>query len=224
MTDRQTLRQQTRRETPQRRAEASGAIWEQRQQARHETADQFETVEDPDRVGLDRRGRPSADFLDFAQPREAAFQLDPQFEHQDLGPDDVERVDDGFQPREEVQRREAAFEFEEQTELEGLDPFADITEQNGGFGLVGERQREVAASELDDELPAVDLGPGLVEETDDGFRPTETAQRRQAAAEFEEGTPLEDIDYQDDIERDDGEFRLREPALERIFQRDPDFF
>lgn len=201
------------------RAANSAKIFEARQRTRQAVAEEFETVDDPARVGIGRRGgrfRPREDFLDRQRPREAAFQLNDQFPRQELGPQDVREADDGFRPTEGVRRRSAAFEFEDQTPLDEVDPQRDIVPQGNAFGLAEPRQRDIAAAELDPEFPRQDLGHDDITAADDGFRPAEDVQRRAAAFEFEDETPLQDVDpFGDVTQRDDG-FGLAEPRQRDI--------
>lgn len=169
-------------DTLQTRAAQADQLWEARQRARHGIADQFETISDPDRVPIRRNGdglTPAREFLEWAEPQEAAHQFDPEFQRQDLGPADVERVDDGFRPTEEVQRQEVAFEFEDETPLGYVDPFGDLVQQNGGFGLAEGPQREIAAHEFVEETPLEEVDPHEdIQQTDDGWQLTDDATER----------------------------------------------
>lgn len=203
-------------DTLQARARASGQIFEARQQARQQTVEAFDTVNDPRDVPIRRRERgfaPAEAFLDIVRPREAAADLDPRFPRQDLGPGDVKPVEGGFAPREPVQRRAAAFELEDQTPLGDVDPQADLQPRGEGFGLAPSAQREVAAAEIDPEFPAVDLGPEDVQRSGDGFELDPFAQRRIGAERIEDQTPLEEV-APGDVKRTDDGFALRESVIE----------
>lgn len=144
--------------TIQNQAAQSNQVWEARQQARQGVVDQFDTIDDPRDVPIDRTEdgglAPGREFLEWAEPQEVAHQMDREIDHYDVGTDDVHAVDDGG---------------------------------------------------------AYELTPG--------------AERRVAASEFEQETPLEAVDPQDDVQRANGdEFELTDPALERIFDIDPGFF
>lgn len=203
-------------DTPQTRAARSGGIWEGIQRARDRVIDEFETVDDPRDVPIRQRDGglgPAQSFLDFARPLEAAHQLDPQFPRQDLGRGDVERADDGFRPTETVRRRSAAFDFEEDTPLEDVDPQQDVVPQDDGFGLAEPRQRDIAAMELDPQFPLVDLGREDVERAGDGFGLTGTAEREIAAERIEEDTPLDEV-APGDVRRSGDGFELRRSVIE----------
>jgi len=141
-------------DTLQRRAAQSGQIFERRQAAREDVADEFETVTNPENVPIRRRENggfgPSERFLDRQRPREAAAQLDPRFPAQDLGPGDVRETGRGFEPREPVRRRRAAREFEQETPLDEVDPREDVVAREGGrgFGLAEPVERRAAARSL----------------------------------------------------------------------------
>lgn len=216
-------------DTLETRAAQSNQIWEARQRARRGVVDQFETIDDPERVPIGWQGRgelgPTDEFLGWAEPQEAAHQLDPLFPRQDLGPQDVERDGDEFRPTEGVRRQSAAYELEERTPLEDVDPFGDLVPQGGGFGLAEPRQREAAALELDPEYPEVDLGPGDVEPVGDGrFGLRSETEREIVARRFEERTPLESVDPERDLRRSGDEFELTDAAVQRAIDRDPEFF
>ncbi|MFW5903593.1 MAG: hypothetical protein ACOCS7_02530 [Halolamina sp.] len=159
-------------DTPQARAAQSNQIWEARQRARHDVVDQFETIDDPQDVALERRDEafaPARSFLEWAEPREMAHHYDPEFPRQDLGPEDVERVDDGWRPREDVFRREAAYELDEEFPDVDLGP-GDVERVDDGWGLTGGAEREIAAAEFEDETPLEEVDPeDDIRRTDDGF-------------------------------------------------------
>lgn len=141
--------------TPQAQAAQSNQIWEARQRARDDVVENFDTIDDPDRVPIERRGRglgPADEFLEWAEPQEVASDFDEQIPEYDVEPSDVQET------------------------------------QGGQWGL------------------------------------TPTAERGVAAAEFEDETPLREVDPQDDIRRSEGQFELTDPALERAFGINPDFF
>lgn len=211
------------------RAAMSGQLWEARQQARENVVDEFETIDDPQEVPIRRRGRglgPAPAFIDWAAPQEAAHHLDPQFPRQELGAQDVQRTPEGqFRATEGTRRRSAAREIEETTPLGDVDPFGGLVAQDGGFGLAAGPQRELAAHELDPQLPGVDVGPGDVTQTEQGYRPTADARRQQAAADLDPQLPLLDVGASD-VERTDDGFGLtagaeRELAAERIEDQTP---
>ena len=164
-------------DTIRNQAATSEQAWEAQREARQQTAERFETQR-PEEVDVRRQpgGRFAAsdEFFRRAEPEEAAFQFDRQFERQDITPDDVRRTDDGFQPRERVERQAAAFEFEDQFDVFGtgeLDPESDIREApGGGFGLGRDAVAVVGAAEIDSQLPGIDVGPDDVdvEERSDG--------------------------------------------------------
>lgn len=199
------------------RVAMSDQIWNARQQARQETVDAFDTVEDPRNVPIRRRGRgfgPAEAFLEIARPREAAADLDPRFPRQDIGPADVTQVEGGFRPAEPVRRRAAAFELEDQTALEDVDPQADLVARDDGFGLTGPRQRDLAAERLDPQFPDMDLTRQDVERTGgDAFGLTPFGERRVAAERIEDQQPLDEV-APSDIRRTDDGFRLRESVIE----------
>lgn len=205
--------------TLQGRAAASGAIWEARVQAREQLVDDFETIDDPRGVPIRRRdGRfaPGEDFLAEARPREAASRLDGEFPRQDLGPADVTESPRGFVPTEATRRREVALGYEDRTPVNDIDPFGDLTAQDGGgFGLTGAAEREVAAAELDPQYPEVGIDTGDVEPTGEGvFGLTPGAEREVAAERIEDDTPLTEV-APDDVRRtDSGEFELRESVID----------
>lgn len=149
--------------TLRQRAAASGQLWEARQRARREVADAFDTPDvQRDDIPIERRDgtlAPTDGFFEYAEPREAAFDLNPEFPRQDIGFQDVERVDDGFRASEPVRRRSAAFDFEEQTALADVDPFGDLQPvDGGGFGLTEGAQLDLGAERLDTQLPGLDIG------------------------------------------------------------------
>jgi len=166
------------------RAAQSGQIWEARQDARQNVAGEFDT-QSPDEIPIERRdggfGAPDA-FFDRALPEEAAFNLDPQFENQNLTAQDVEPVDGGgFGPTQEVQQQAAAFDFDDQFGAVDIG-FGDVEPRDGGgFGLGVGAQREVTAARIEDQTPLQDVNPqdDLRPEADgEGFRLTEpTAER-----------------------------------------------
>lgn len=206
-------------DTLQDRATRSSQIWEARQQAREDVVEGFETVDDPERVPIRNEGRgfaPSRGFLERAEPREAAHRLDDRFERQDLGPANVRETSEGWVPTERTERTEVAREFEATTPLDQVDPFGDLTAQDGGgFGLADQPRREVAAAELDPEYPDVDLGAGDVQPADGGaFGLTPGAEREVAAERIEDQTPLGDVGAGDIRETDDGGFELRDSVIE----------
>ena len=205
-------------DTLQARAAASGAIWEARQDARQQVTDQFQTIDDPAEVPIRRRGEgfgPAPAFLERAEPREAAARLDPQFPRQDLAPANVRERDEGFVPTERTRRVGAAREFEADTALQDVDPFADITaREGGGFGLAAGPQRELAARDLDPQYPDVDIGASDVEPTGEGaFGLTPGAEREVAAERLEDQTPLGEVGTGDITRTDDG-FELRDSVIE----------
>jgi len=206
------------------RARASGQIAEAKSQTRQRVAEDFETqdVEDVP-VALDEgRLQPTSGFLEMARPMEAAAEFDPQFPRQDVGPDDVRETDQGFAPAEDVQRRKAAFEFEEETPLDDVDPQRGVAKQGGGFGLATPARRRLGAIRLDDQFPQQDLSADDVEVTDDGVRPEEDVQRRRVARNFEQQTPLSNIDPFKELKQTGDGFELAGPAesrLETIQQR-----
>lgn len=207
-------------DTPQRRAANASQLWEARQRTRDRVADQFDTVDNPDQIPVRRQEQnrlaPGEEFLQWAQPREAAHDFDPKFPRQDLGADDVRRTDDGgFAPTEGVQRRSAAFEFEEQTPLDNVDPFADLQRQDGGgFGLDQGAQREAAARELDPQYPDVEIGAGDVQREGDAFGLTPNAERSVAAERIEDDTPLNDVGPGDVRRTDNDGFELRDSVID----------
>jgi len=206
-------------DTPQRRAANASQLWEARQRTRDRVADQFDTIDDPDQIPVRRQGQgrlgPGDEFLQWAQPQEAAHDLDPEFPRQDLGASDVRRTDQGFAPTEGVQRRSAAFEFEEQTELNDVDPFADLQRQDGGgFGLDQGAQREAAARDLDPQYPDVDIGAGDVQREGDAFGLTPNAERAVAAEQIEDDTPLDEVQPDDVRRTDDDGFELRDSVID----------
>ena len=154
------------------RAAMSAQIFNARQAARQETVEAFDTVDDPRDVPIRRRGRgfgPAEAFLEIVRPREAAADLDPQFPRQDIGPADVERVEAGFRPAEPVRRRATAFELEEQTPLEDVDPQADLMPREDGFGLDPFAERRVAAERIEDQTPLPEVAPSDIRRTEDSF-------------------------------------------------------
>jgi len=162
-------------DTLETRAQQSGAIWEARQRARQNVTDAFDTIDDPREVPIRRRDRgfgPSEDFLGWAEPQEAAHDLNPRFPNQDLGPQDVERTPDGqgFRAREEVQRTSVAFELDDQFPLVDLGA-EDVEKTDDGFGLRQSAQREIAAERFEEDYPGLgELSPQSdVEQTDSGF-------------------------------------------------------
>lgn len=144
----------------------------------------------------------------------AAQQLDPEFPDVDVGPGDVQPAGDGFGPARSVQRRQAAADLAEQTPLEQIDPFGDLVREGDQFGLTEPREREIAATELDPEFPGVDIGAGDVMREGGAFGLAPSAEREIAAGRLEDTTPLADVDPQQDIERAQGEFRLRDTVIE----------
>jgi hypothetical protein len=163
-------------DTLQTRAANAGQIWEAKQRARHEVADAFDTIDNPDRVPIRRRRReqgggfgPAPEFLEYAEPREAAHQLDAAYPRQDLRPQDVEQTDQGWRANETVRRQSAAYEFEDETSLDHVDPFGDLVAQDGGFGLGPGPQREIAAHSFEEQFPGADIGPEDVHQTDEGY-------------------------------------------------------
>lgn len=204
-------------DTLQTRAAQSEQIFEARQRARDQVLDQFDTVDDARDVPIRREGDrfvPGPAFLDQALPREAAADLDPQFPNQDLGAGDVRRTNQGFEATEPVRRRSAAFEFEDQTGLGDIDPFADLTaREGGGFGLNEQGQRRVAADDLDAQFADVDIGPNDLTPQDGAFGLNQQAQREVAAERLEDQTPLGDVQPDDVRETDDG-FQLRDSVIE----------
>lgn len=204
------------------RAAAAGSIWEARQRQRQEVVDDFETVDDPRDVPVGRPGgegiTPTQGFLDEQLPREAAARIDPQFPQQDVGASDVRQRGQGFDfaPRENVVRQRAAFEIEDQTPLEQVDPSEDLQQTESGFGLTQPRQRDVAAREIDPQFPAVDIGREDVTQTEEGFGLDPFGQRRVAANQFEQETPLEQVDPETDLEQTEQGFGLAAPAERRV--------
>jgi len=204
-------------DTLQTRAAQSEQIFEVRQRARDQVADQFDTVNDPRDVPIRRDGDrfvPGPTFLEQALPREAAFDLNPKFPNQDLGPGDVERTNQGFEATEPVRRRSAAFELEDRTGLDDIDPFGDLAPRDGGgFGLNEQGQRRVAADDLDPQFPDVDIGPGDLTPDGDAFGLNQQTQRRVAAERLEDQTPLGDVQPGDVRKADDG-YQLRDSVIE----------
>lgn len=206
------------------RAAASGQIAEAKSQTRQRVAEDFET-QSPEEVALtlnENRIEPTRGFLDRARPMEAAAEFDPQFPRQDVGPDDVQQTDKGFQPEENVRRRKAAFEFEDQTPLEDVDPQQGIASDGDGFGLATPARRRLGAIQLDDQFPQQDLSADDVKVTDSGVRPEEGVQRRKAARELTQQTPLSNIDPFSDLKQTGSGFELAgdaESKLNRIQRR-----
>ncbi|MFW6039659.1 MAG: hypothetical protein ACOC9N_01115 [Gemmatimonadota bacterium] len=201
------------------RADATGEIWEARQEARGQVAERFETIDDPADVPVRRRDdggfAPGRSFLDRAEPREAAARLDDRFPRQDLGPGGVRETDEGYVPTERVERRSVAREAEATTPVDDVDPFEDVRRrEGGGFGLGMGIQREIAAERLDPEYPEVDLGRGDVERDDGQFGLTPDAEREVGAERIEEETPLEEVDPREDVRRTDDGFELRDRVIE----------
>lgn len=171
-------------DTLQSRAANSGQIFEARQRARQDIADEFET-QSPEEIPIRRRDGgfgASEGFFDRALPEEAAFDLNPQFENQDLGPQDVAPLDGGgFGPTQEVQRQAAAFDLDEQFGAVDIG-FGDVEQRDdGGFGLGMGAQREVTAARIENQTPLQDVDPQDDLRPDnggDGFQLTEpTAER-----------------------------------------------
>ncbi|MDR9381774.1 MAG: hypothetical protein RI560_08925 [Natronomonas sp.] len=80
----------------------------------------------------------------------------------DVGPQGIE--DARFTPA--GQRRRATRQFTDMFDVFGpgdLDPETDIREIGGGFGLTRGAAREVAAADIDQQLPNIDIGPGDIE-------------------------------------------------------------
>jgi len=170
----------------------------------------------------DRGFRPAGDV----QRRKAAFQLDDQFPRQDLGAADVTATDEGFRADERTRRRATAFEFEDQTPLNDVDPRQDIQpREQGGFGLTMDRQRDVAAMQLDEQFPNQNLTAGDVTTTGEGFRADQQTQRRAAAFDLDEQIGLVDIGS-GDVTQEGDSFGLtpaaeREVTAERIEEETP---
>lgn len=194
------------------RAARSGEIWEARMAARNQVVDEFETVDDPREIPIRQKDRgfgPADSFLDWAEPLEAAHQLDPEFPRQDLGPADVREVEGGYQPAEPVRRRSAAYEFEETTPLDEVNPQQDLVPTAEGFGLAGPAQRQLGAAELDPQYPEVDIGAGDVERRgEDAFGLTPSAERTVAAERLEDQTTYDDLAPSDVQRADDGGWEL----------------
>lgn len=128
-----------RENTVQQQAQQANRIWEARQQARHDVVDRFETIDRPQDVGIDHRNGgvgPSDAFLDWAEPQEMAHQFDQDIGHYDVGVDDVHETDEGWGLTSGGERRVAASEFEQETELDHVDPYDDIERTDDGFQLV----------------------------------------------------------------------------------------
>lgn len=126
------------RDTLRGRAARSGQIWEQRQQARQDVVDSYETIDDPNDVGLSRNGGgigPSQGFLEFAEPREMAHRIDQEVDVYDVQTRDVHETNDGWGLTSGAERRVAAAEFERDTELEEVHPEDDIRRVDDGFEL-----------------------------------------------------------------------------------------
>jgi len=218
--------------TPQQLAANSGQIFEAQNNAREQVAQQFDTVEDPSRVGIERTEdgfAPRESFLDRQLPREAAAELDPQFPGQTLGPGDVRETQDGqFRAREDVRRQRAASEFEQETQLQDVNPRTDLQRrQGGGFGLVPGQEQALAAERLDPEFPGQDLGPGDVARDPDGegFVPTEGTRRRAAERQLEQDVPIDLDPFGDLTAREGGGFGLDQQAQQEVAaaELDPQF-
>lgn len=158
-------------DTLQSRATASGQIWEARQRARRQVTDEFETVDDPDRVPIRRRGEgfgAGQGFLDRQRPREAAARLDDQYPEQDVGPGDVRETAQGFGLNMGARREAAARDLDAQYPAVDLG-VNDVTQQEGGgFGLTPGAEREVAAERIEDTTPLGEVLPGDVRRTEGG--------------------------------------------------------
>lgn len=175
--------------TLRQRAAQSGEIYEARRRARSEIADRFETVE-PGEIPLRNEatgvGAPQS-FFERAEPREAAFQLNPAFPRQDLTPADVERTDKGFRAAEPVRRQSAAYELDPAFPEQDLTP-ADVRETDDGFGVAESIRRQSAAFEFEAETPLMDVDPDrdVQAVAEGGFGLSPTGEQRLAARRFED--------------------------------------
>jgi len=99
---------------------------------------------------------------------------DPFAEPGDFGVDVTERGVERAELTDTGQRSRAARQFESEFDVFGsgdVDPDSDIRETGDGFGLGEDAARQVAAADIDQQLPDVDVRPGDVqlEESGDGF-------------------------------------------------------
>jgi len=110
------------------------------------------------------------------QRQQAAAELDPQFDAVNVGREDIRQRDSGFGVTEGVRREQATAEFESQFDVFGvgeLDRRDDLRKtESGGFGLARGAVAELGAQRLNEQYPAVDIGVGdvdVTEQTDGTF-------------------------------------------------------
>ena len=192
--------------------------------AQRRASRQFEAETPLDSVGPDdvTAADDGFELRDERQRDIAAIGLDPQFERQDLTREDIVATDDGFGPAEDVRRQSAAFQFEDSTALETVDPDADLQPTDDGFALDDRAQRRSAARGFEADIGLFgrgELDPDSdVRTTDDGFGLGREPARQVGAQQIDQ--ELEDIDVSpDDVtleETDSGQF---EAVFEREGQR-----
>jgi hypothetical protein len=113
-------------------------------------------------------------------------------------------------------RRAAARQFESETLLGEVDPTADVTATDSGFGLDQQAQRRAAAEQLERDTPFDELDPDTdVTATDDGFGLTEGPRRELAADRLADQTALTDVDPQTDLTASGEGFTLDQTAQQR---------
>lgn len=188
-----------------------------RQQAA-ERVEQREGFRDVDPQGDLEVNDTGLSLLEEPRREAAANRFQDAFPEQTLTKSNVQQADDGFAPTETVRRRGAANEFEDNTLLSEVDPQEDVTQTEGdGFALDTGAQKEIAATQLDDEFADVGIGTGDVQqESGGGFGLTRGARREVAAERFEDQTAAEQLDPQEDISLVGGEPQLTDAGQRQV--------
>jgi len=206
-------------DTPQRRAANASQLWEARQRTRDRVADQFDTIDDPDQIPVRRQGQgrlgPGDEFLQWAQPQEAAHDLDPEFPRQDLGADDVRRTDQGLcadrgraAPVGSLRVRRANRTQRRRPVRGPAAPGRRRVRARPGRPARGGGARPRP------QYPDVEIGAGDVQREGDAFGLTPNAERAVAAEQIEDDTPLDEVQPDDVRRTDDDGFELRDSVID----------